>query len=206
MSLKEFIANELSKCTRTTSQLSEILGVDKLEINTVLYRNPDLFFGDQSIPVNWSLSRSPVQMKNVNKPISTIVFVDLGNVHDCIKNLEPYASVDECIVVGFCDYAFTGYPTTERNYNAKNIYISRVNSPKKNAADTLLLWTCFQIISGNTSKTLLGPDFTKKLTAEQLTFLVVTKDLGFQYLEDIVKSQGHKLSFCKGWQDVKLHL
>lgn len=203
MDLRSLIIKELQHRSITTKELSIILGVPRVDINSVLYGDCT-FVQDSSIPVKWSLVQAKPTHTDV---INTIVLVDLGNTHDCVKMLEPYASCGDVLVIAFCDRAYAGYPSNMDPSYCDNIYMIRSQSPYKNAADTALIWTCCSIINrtDNNIPILRDTSIFDRLSS-RLEFIVVTKDQGFMYLEDLVSTTGHTLVFCRDWDSLKRHL
>lgn len=204
MDLKSRIISTLSNGALTAKEIASRLNVEKSEVNRILYHDR-VFTQNNTSPPTWSTV--PVQTKKVERIIDTIILLDLGNVHDCLKNLEPYVRTGDMVVFAFCDYGYSGYPLSEKQYNVDGVKIVRATSPKKNAADTLLIWTCCSIVNRETGGLfhLQGNDVLPNL-ADRLEFIVVTKDQGFNFLQECVENTGHKIRFCKDWDDLKLYI
>src|SRR5665647_1388589 len=70
--------------------------VPQSEVNRILYdllKQDRIVTDQQHTPPTWSmnLANSTILPSQNNSPSTTIVLVDLGNVHDTMQHLEPYA-------------------------------------------------------------------------------------------------------------------
>lgn len=199
MDIKSKIISALSSESLSARELSRRLNVEKSKVNAALYSDK-VFTQNNTSPPTWSI---PSSQKKKTTDIDTIIFLDLGNVHDCLKNVESYARAGEIFVFAFCDYAYTGYPISEPRYSCEGVRAVRTSSPKKNAADTALIWTCCSIVNRQPGGIDGLGDVISRLT-EKLEFIVVTKDQGFGFLQDLVLNAGHSITFCRDWDDLKL--
>lgn len=205
MDLRSCIVKELQHRPHTTRELSLSLGVPRRAVNIVMRDDP-MFICDYGVPTTWSLASCSAS--STRDKINTIILVDLGNAHDVVKNLEPYAECDDVIVIAFCDYSYAGYPSNMPTGWCKNVHLIRSYEPLRNAADTTLIWTCCSIINRthNNIPVLRDSSILNRIGDGTLEFIVVTRDQGFMYLAELVSDTGHTLSFCKDWKELKGHL
>ena len=113
----------------------------------------------------------------------TVVFVDLGNVHDCLLRLVPLAEAGEIQVRAYADLQYNG-PGVRPPLRAPGCAGYRADSAQRNAADTQLIWDVSKLCA-----TAPGP----------LRLLVATKDNGFRHLQGLVTASGHDLAFAQDW-------
>ncbi len=166
---------------------------------------------------------------NAKPKRQTFVVIDLGNVHDCLEKIvyniqvkgmysdvfvEMGTNVNYyCKFAAFADPAYNGFPFSAKtnddirlvNRNAGHIlstvFVSRVSDAScgKNAADLEIISCILDVIH------------------EQYTpvnFVVVTKDLQFTYLKNIVERKNHQLcdnerhsyTTVTNWHDLQTYL
>lgn len=114
-----------------------------------------------------------------------VVIVDLGNVHDCLKNLLPLAESGLVEVIAYADMEFNGFGV-KPDANGKHCVVKRATTPDKNAADVEIVWDIAQRCGRTSVET-------------PLCFVVVTRDHGFRSLEGLVMRTGHALNFASDW-------
>lgn len=204
MDIKSKIVNILKLGPQSAKEIAKRLKIEKVEINRILYHD-SIFVQESGTPPVWRLKQQEIQ-KPVSEGIDTVVLIDLGNCPQCLKEVESYAQGGEILVYAFADYAYQGYGS-DKMYNVPNVTIMKITQPKKNAADTLLIWICQYILSRRTEPIFdISMKNISKLLLSPINILVVTKDQGFSFLEDIVKSTGNNLSFHREWNDLKMVL
>jgi len=123
------------------------------------------------------------------KAVRTVVFVDLGNVHDCLQQLLPLSHADLLEVRAYADLAFNGFGVNPP-IGGPNCHVHRSASADKNAADVKLIWDVAQLCA----------------EPEPCRFLVVTRDHGFRSLERLAAEAGHLLSFSQDWASLREQL
>ena len=190
MSLQKLLVDKLSDGVPWSArELSTLVCCPKKEVNSQLYALLQLGAVNKTtaIPPLWSIpitEKVPVEQPD-SVPGGRIVLVDLGNVHDCLQELSPYAARRECKVFAFADRAFNGYGITPPA--DAGIVVHQTTSVHRNAADLALIWTVAELVHQAT-----GP----------LEFIVVTKDQGFHSLVDHVGNE-HSMIFVKGWEELR---
>lgn len=181
---------ESQQVPRTAKDAAQQLQVDRHTINQCLYGllGHGKVVKSQDTPPLWSLGMvKPMENPVVeNCEIKTVIIVDLGNVHDCLNKLEPYANFYE--IYAFADKAYNGWGVSPPAPPTIHFYHSK--SRDKNAADIAIIWRVAELI-------LLNPK-------EVFHFVIATKDQGFNSLKDEVESRGHSLEFVNGWDELKL--
>lgn len=167
----------------------------KKEVNAVLYKlvsdaRAERMEGSpptwRAVPARFS-PRAP-QTRGTNEE-RLIVLVDLGNVHDSLDKLIPYAEAGQLEVVAYADLAYDGYgvrPPLQK----QNVEVRRADTPDKNAADVDLIW---DVAMHSQS----GP---------LLHFIVCTKDQGFRRLERKVSEAGHRMTFVTRWEELRIFI
>lgn len=199
-SLDDKILNVLNdKGLATAKDIFRILNGEytKKEINHSLYKNlSDKVFStntDSSALPIWTLKNfiREIDESSDKKQEKLVVMIDLGNIHDCLKMCEGYTNqfiIDE--TYAFADYHYNGYGVGEK-VKTNRVYVQQAQYACKNAAETLLIWKVFNLIWKNDC---------------MYNFVIVTKDEGFRYLEQIVKENGHKITFVKNKEDLKIEI
>ena len=116
------------------------------------------------------------------------LYVDLGNVHDCLKPLCHY----DYPVKAFADSEFNGFGVNPVPDKA-HIRVTKATSKHKNAADLELMWELFT------------DSVNEKMPT---TYVVVTKDKGLFPLADIVprKNPNVTLEIVSGWDELKFYV
>ena len=116
------------------------------------------------------------------------VVIDLGNVHDVLRNIEAYIDhIDH--VVAYADYVYNGYGVSSR-INHPKIDVIIAETPHKNSADVNIIWDVSRL--------------ALRLENEPLCIIVCTRDLGFLSLKDLVqKNPKHRLHFAAAWPSIQ---
>lgn len=189
-----------SKGTSTALAISRAVGCTRQEANQVLYsllENHKVTKSADS-PPQWSRvvvesCTTPAAPKDSNEP-RRVVVVDLGNTHDCLKELLPYARAGDIDVRAYADLAFNGYgvnpPLVE-----PGVTVCRANTADKNAADVDMIWDIAQ---------LLGTAAPSR--PQQYFVIVATKDQGFRRLKSLAEKSGNRLEFAASWADLRLYV
>lgn len=165
--------------------------ITKKEVNQVLYQDKRLVRASGCPPL-WSLPATQQDSGSGDDDGVPIVMIDLGNVHDTLEPLEPYAKRGLVRAYAFADLQFNGYGVNPRCDPSIAVYQSKVAD--KNAADIRMVWDCADIV------------LTKNPSGTPLTFFIVTKDQGFRSLGTILEDYGHTIHFLRNWDDLKLHV
>lgn len=184
-------AKDLAKSLLSTTPISEA----KTAINKILYSLLKQKNVTQSndTPPKWSinnnnLSNLKTEEKSCHEP-KLIILIDLGNTHDCLKNLVPYTAQPNIDIYAFADRAFNGYGVNP--HAPSPITVFQATTPDKNAADLELIYICLKLI--------LTTPFTYH-------FVVASKDQGFHSLQNIVERHGHKLHFVTNWEQLRQYV
>lgn len=174
----------------SASSLARSLGLDKCIVNRTLYAlhelaTPLVCKTDATPPI-WSSPVSPGRSSSADDN-TMLIFVDLGNVHDSLQELVPYARVGAVRVEAFADRAYNGFGV-KPPLDVPNITVHRATGGERNAADVLLIWRASE---------LLQPSGTKQHA------IVVTKDQGFLALKDLAALRNHTLEFVTSWRELR---
>ena len=177
--------------------------VNKTELNKMLYQmlSNGQVIQHEGIPPKWSIKQNPVSVEapvmvdvffaapDSNEPIM-VVFIDLGNVHDCLKPIVPYAQKPNTtlLVHAFADISFNGFGVNPPA--PPPIQVFQATTRDANAADVELIWqsACYILT---------------RPVPQKYHFVVATRDQGFNSLKAIAKRHGHKLDFVTNWAQLK---
>jgi hypothetical protein len=182
---------------RTTAlALSRKVQCSRHEANQVLYRL--LKIGevdkDAAFPPMWSVPR-PVETAAaaaktpLEGELRRLVVVDLGNTHDCLKELLPYARVGQIEVRAFADLAYNGFGVNPPLTDAPGVFVQRATTAEKNAADVDMIWDLAELLGHGGS--------------QRYFIAVATKDQGFRRLKALAEARGHQLEFATGWAELR---
>lgn len=197
-----------SACSSTDFLLAELRehGFSKADVNIALrlLQKQGLASCSPDVPPLWSATQtSSVEAargfrdleRGGTAPPSTHCVIDLGNVHDCLKNLEPYAAKGLVSVAAYADIAFAGYGMSPK-VSGPHLEVFQADTPDKNSADVQIVWDVCQLTTrrGN------------ERPCEELHILVATKDLGFLRLKNLVEGRGfpHRLTFVMNWETLRV--
>ena len=114
-------------------------------------------------------------LQSAQKQINKYVLIDLGNIHNLLKNIDGKLPWN---ITAFADKCYNGYGVNPIGTPA--IKVVRAIETSKNAADIHIIWEVAEIC------------LYEKSMCE---IHVVTKDKGFMELEQLAKSKNHKLTF-----------
>lgn len=169
------LSRELSPCTR--EEVNRSLYCDLLKRGKVAK--------DTSKPPRWT----PLPPQNTRAQ-RRLVVVDLGNTHDCLRELLPYAATGSIEVRAYADLAYNGFGVSPPLTDAPGVCVKQATTADKNAADVDMIWDLAGMLSQGDD----GPCY----------FVVVaTKDQGFRRLKALVDSRGHRLEFVTGWGELR---
>ena len=193
---------------RSSADLSEALAFTRQDVNAALYslEEEGLVRRDAGAPPLWraeasALARAPrpgglAGEGGVGDAVAElVVFVDLGNVHDCLQPLLPYARRGLLTIRAYADRTFRGFgvnPSLERELGCRVIQAAGAH---RNAADSILVWDMAILCE------------RARLASRRLRFLVASKDQGFLAVADLARaSGGHEVVFCQDWRDLRVHV
>jgi len=147
---------------------------------------------DASVPPLWSLVDPHVKAKTTTSdetgaPPNTLAVVDLGNIHDCLRELVFYAAASAVEVHAFADRAFNGFGVNPP-VDGEFIKVHRATGGERNAADVELVWFLCERLARAPPK---------------LTVVVATKDQGYLALQELVRRRGHVLHFVTCWSQMR---
>jgi len=132
-----------------------------------------------SLPLRWRPAAPPAAA-----PLSVVVLVDLGNTHDCLPQLLPFAEAGVLSVRAYADCNFAGYGVRPP-LTAPNCVVVQACGAERNAADVELIWDVARLSAE---------------PAARHAFFVATKDQGFRHLKHCVEASGrHSLQFVADW-------
>lgn len=166
---------------------------DKAKTNRALYTLKDqMMVGySEGTPPMWNalVTQSSCENTQTNQ---LHVIVDLGNCHDCLKELERYAEKGIVTVAAYADFAFRGYGVQPK-VQAANVKVYQADTTDKNSADVQIIWDTSRIVLESAKPT--------------MHIIVATKDLGFQRLRTLVgEREGYALTFVTNWEDLRNHI
>ena len=176
--------------------LKNQIQADRTQINKTLYTmlEEGQVIQHEGIPPKWSLKQKlqhPVRLAepDVHEPVM-VVFIDLGNVHDCLKPIVPYAQTENTtlLVHAFADISFNGFGVNPPA--PAPIHVFQATTRDANAADVELIWQAACYI-------LMRP------IPNGYHFVVATRDQGFNSLQAIAQRHGHRLDFVTNWAQLK---
>jgi hypothetical protein len=121
-----------------------------------------------------------------------LAVVDLGNVHDTLRELVPYARSGLVQIEAFADRAYNGFGVKPLLDDVPGLRVHRAQGTDRNAADIELVWFLCETL----------PDATIALEHSRHV-VVATKDQGFQSLRDLVQRRGHRLTFVTQWSEMR---
>lgn len=191
------ILKHLDSNSYTSQQLFEATQIPKSIINFLLDQllKQGIVSKETTIPPVWQLNKNFNCSKfealegSIPDPELTVVFVDLGNVHDVLQKLIPYIG-QHLRVFGICDFHYNGIiPKTTLPFT--QFAIHRAQEKCKNAADVLLIWKLHDFVNAHLDK--------------RIQFLIVTKDDGFKYVSHLMQ-KNHSCIFVKDWDTLKYYI
>ena len=195
-SIREFAKN--GKKQVSALDISRHLRITKSIVNKSLYSllADGKIQRHEEVPPLWQCSQTACEQDFTNSEDvhgqNLYVIIDLGNQHDCLQRLIPFAQNNIVTVRAYADKGYTGFGVNP-SISEKNVIIVQTQSPHRNAADTHLIWDICEIAT--------QADIS-------LHFVVATKDLGFQALKDKVEAcpQKHCLEFVQGWNELRYYV
>lgn len=174
-------------------------GTEKITINRILYslKQEGLVEYLDEKPPRWrAQKKAPLQQLQAPLGKKIHCVVDLGNTHDCLKNLEPYAASGALTVSAYADLAFSGYGVAPR-ISVRNINVFQSDTPDRNSADVQIIWDVCR----------LAQQWQTEEPEQLFHIYVATKDLGFLRLKALVERYPlHRLTFVTGWDALRLHI
>lgn len=176
----------------TALDLSKAMGTSREETNRLLYRlrQESKISKDVGFPPLWSsMNVSPKVPEVQAGDPRMLVLIDLGNTHDCLKPLFPYAASGLLEVRAYADLAYNGFGITPPLKSQPGVTVLKATTADKNAADVQMIWDLAEILTSPESP---------------LYFVVVaTKDQGFRSLKPLAEARGHRLEFATCWPDLR---
>lgn len=151
----------------------------KSEINRALYalHKENEVCRVESTPPLWYVARSDVILGGNG---NTMVYVDLGTVHDCLEHLMPYRDQGLVSVVAFADHGYSGY--------GKDLPCVRISEqPSKAFADVGMIWTIAE----------------QCITQQGLSVYIVSKDKQFGGLVPCILETGNTVKVVSSWEELR---
>jgi hypothetical protein len=186
----------------TAFKLSKVLcpEAERAIVNRKLYTllNSNKVSRDSSVPPVWRASCPPTSFSGITPLLETttlaipLAVVDLGNVHDTLRELVPYARSGLVQIEAFADRAYNGFGVKPLLDDVPGLRVHRAQGTDRNAADIELVWFLCETL----------PDATIALEHSRHV-VVATKDQGFQSLRDLVQRRGHRLTFVTQWSEMR---
>ena len=178
----------------TALMLSRELGCSREEANRILYQllKTNEVSRDTGSPPVWTIFSQPSSATlpthaAADEP-KRLVVVDLGNTHDCLQELLPYAKAGALEVRAYADLAYNGFGVNPPLGVLPGVTVQQANTAEKNAADVDMIWDL---------AVMLGPRTPRYFVA------VATKDQGFRRLKALAEAAGHRLEFATGWSELR---
>lgn len=194
------IINSITNKSKSAKEIAKELKKPKKFINSMLYsmEKQNLVSKTDGTPPQWKIL-NPVSLQKECENFDfkediPIVMIDLGNVHDVLQQVEPYAKEKLAKVYAFADLQYNGYGIKPPCNLSVELYHSK--TPDKNAADIEMVWKCADIIFN------LEPNQKFK----KLQFCIVTKDNGFRTLKTIIERHGHEAIFMRTWEELRVYV
>lgn len=190
------------------SEIAKSINFPKAEVNKWLYDhkfkqispNFQLQCEDGTPPLWWlTIQRHSDERKITTSPTtkttSTLVLIDLGNVHDVAKAILPYAEKEDVYVMCFADKTYNGYPSVDP---PRDLHFHRAETTNKNAADFLLI---FHLISYLNSV----PD------SMQVEIYICSKDSGVAAVHEILSLETMRekiknLKIVPNWDELRIYI
>lgn len=169
-------------------------------INRALYalEKRNLACRDNSTPPRWSVLKDAArEAKSEVTSGKPVVFVDLGNVHDVARHLEPLAADGHVEVYLFADLQYAGYPI---GASVAHLPVKRAKTGHSNAADFWLIWTLRDLV-----------EEVRAGTRAPLELIVCTKDQGIHCIRELVDDEANQaffrsVTFVNNWESLEPHV
>ena len=181
---------------------------DKLAVNRVLYSMKEAakVKCNTDTPPVWQIVQTAsdaevadVEVADVEAafpPPLTHCIVDLGNTHDCLQNLLPYAARGLLTVSAYADMAFRGYGISP-SVSADNVRVYQSDTPDKNSADVQIVWDICRLVE----------KLERENSARRCHIYIATKDMGFMRVKGLVeRNRLHSVTFVTNWQALRMHI
>ena len=201
--LKSFSAGYTS--TQILEELSSSYEVQpgKLAVNQVLYAMKEKggTTCTNDAPPIWQLphSKEEEEVSNVAATaprVLTHCIVDLGNTHDCLQNLLPYAARGVMTVGAYADMAFRGYGISP-SVSVENVMVYQADTPDKNSADVQIVWDICRLVD----------KLEREFPLSRCNIYIATKDMGFMRVKNLVeRNKVHTVTFVTNWQALRMHI
>jgi len=178
----------------TALELSRELGCTRVEANRALYNllKSNAVRRNNTSPPSWLASEVPPHVPGSSsvdlEELRRLVVVDLGNTHDCLQELLPYAREGHLEVMAYADLAFNGFGVKPPLSDAPGVTVKQATTADKNAADVDMIWDLATLLNQNDPKYFV---------------VVATKDLSFRRLKALAENHGHRLEFVTGWRELR---
>ncbi len=187
MALRERVAQELAGERLPAAALAERLRAPRHEVNGALYEllEAGAVAKNTSAPLWGSVAPATVP--------GPLVLVDLGNVHDCLRELVPLCHAGAVTVRAYADLAYAGHGVAPP-LDVPGLSVHQAPTADRNAADVELVWDLSRITAAADARD------------ERLRVLVATKDQGFRRLESLARSAGHELTIVTSWPELRCHV
>jgi hypothetical protein len=184
--------NLASSGPATALTISREVGCTREEANRTLYAllKTGEVFKEGSSPPFWNVLPLGAPSSSPTEP-RRLAVVDLGNTHDCLRELLPYARAGAIEVRAYSDLAYNGFGVTPPLTDVPGVSVHQATTAEKNAADVDMIWDLAE---------LLGPGKPKYFVA------VATKDQGFRRLKALAEARGHRLEFAAGWSELRYYV
>lgn len=173
--------------------------VVRSEVNRALYREliGKVVADETQLPPLWSVASKSqtdddAKQKDDEASLGKTVMVDLGNVHDCLPKLVPYAQSGDIEVVAYADVGFSGYGI--KPPAPPPIVVKQASSFHKNAADIDLIFDL----------AVMGMQLNQKGVRRH--FIIATLDKGFYSIKEKLEALGHKVKFVTNWDDLRMEI
>lgn len=196
--LEESVLNFLKSTTQQmpAKTIASFLKLERSAVNRVLYGL--LLTGNvmqqKGTPPLWSYKNANFKEEKSSSEPKNVIFIDLGNIHDILPKVEPYA--DDCLIYAFADRGFNGYGVNPPPKNPA-IHVLHEKDDHKNAADITMIWTAAELVMNSRNRNLQSKS--------QIRFIIFTKDQGFRSLKTILERYPivKEVLFVQHWEKAR---
>lgn len=159
-----------------TTKATRECSLTRSKLIALINENPHISYNDDIIKYT-STNKKPESNPTL------LILIDLGNVHNCLKNILPYVESRCCDVRCYADQMSNCFGISPKVDNP-HVKVTVASDNHKNAADTEMIWDCATLPSIYTD------------------ICLVTKDLGFQTLVTKLRQTDRKVTLVHNWENL----
>lgn len=181
-------------------RLKHSIDIEKIKLNELLHqmKKDRVVICNAEIPPTWQLVVVDPYPRDENRSSPPIIHcvIDLGNTHDCLQNLLPYAQRGILSVCAYADMAFRGYGISP-SISIANVQVFQADTPDKNSADVQIIWDICRFVER----------LEQECPERQCFIYIATKDLGFMRVKHLVeRNSKHTVTFVTNWQALRMYI